>query len=248
MSESTIIGFNESRKWRNLSSEGVGEFFNHRNPSSSNHEFKFRIVSSENRRTAATVLIRKMYSWRGYGIQVPTQEKADELVLIAEDLGETVATMTVCVDGPRGLPADENFRDQVDDLRAQGCRIWEPSRVAVVSRMPKRVFAGLMHISFMYAGTLRACTDALIEVNPRHVRFYTDMLGFKPMGVQRSCTRVGAPGVLLRLEMSHAIEKILRHERGEIDESGSEEKTFYSYCFPKKDIPGILNRLSHECF
>lgn len=248
MSESTIIGFNESRKWRNLSSGGVDEFFSDRNSPSNHHEFKFRIVSSENRRTAATVLIRKMYSWRGYGFQGNTQKQPDELVLIAEDSGETVATMTVCVDGAMGLPADENFRDQVDDLRAQGCRIWEPSRVAVVSRMPKRVFAGLMHISFMYAGRLRSCTDALIEVNPRHVRFYTDMLGFKPMGVQRPCTRVGAPGVLLRLEMSHAIDRMMRHERGETDGNGDKGKTFYSYCFPRKDIPGILNRLSHECF
>lgn len=155
--------------------------------------------------------------------------------------------MTVCVDGPAGLPADENFRDQTDSLRTAGRRLWEPSRVAVVSRMPKKVFAGLMHIGLMYAGILRECTDAVIEVNPRHVRFYTEMLGFKALGVQRFCTRVGAPGVLLRLEMSHAIEKIKEYEKRQEESLPLSEKTFYSYCFLKKDIAGILNRLSHEC-
>ena len=247
MSESTIIGFNDPKKWRSLSCDTGDEPSILKKIPGANHEFKFRIASSDNRRTAATVLVRKMYSWRGYEPQGPAPKRPDELVLIAENRGEPVATMTVCVDGPAGLPADENFRDQTDRLRAAGRRLWEPSRVAVVSRMPKRVFAGLMHIGLMYAGILRECTDAVIEVNPRHVRFYTEMLGFKALGVQRLCTRVGAPGVLLRLEMSHAIEKIKEYERRQGESPSPSERTFYSYCFLKKDITGILNRLSHEC-
>ncbi len=50
-----------------------------------------------------------------------------------------------------GLPADENFEDKLDELRAQGRRLSEPSRLAMDDNVPQRVFASLIHISYIYA-------------------------------------------------------------------------------------------------
>ena len=59
--------------------------------------------------------------------------------------------MTLCLDGDIGLPADENFRDKLDELRLHGRRLSEPSRLAIEDNVPKRVFASLIHISYIYA-------------------------------------------------------------------------------------------------
>ena len=109
--------------------------------------------------------------------------------------------MTLCLDNEEsGLPADENFRDKLDTLRVQGRRLCEPSRLAIDKGVSKRVFAALIHISYIYAHNIHGFTDYVIEVNPRHVVFYKRMLGFKDFGGERECTRVGAPAVLLRLD------------------------------------------------
>ena len=42
-----------------------------------------------------------------------------------------------------------------------------------------------------------AASDAVIEVNPRHARYYQRTLGFRQIGELRQCQRVEAPAVLL---------------------------------------------------
>jgi hypothetical protein len=45
-------------------------------------------------------------------------------------------------------------------------------------------------------------TDVVVEVNPRHVGFYKRAFGFEPISDVRTCERVNAPAVLLRLDVS----------------------------------------------
>jgi hypothetical protein len=45
-------------------------------------------------------------------------------------------------------------------------------------------------------------TDVVVEVNPRHVGFYRRAFGFQPMSDVRTCERVNAPAVLLRLDVA----------------------------------------------
>ena len=72
----------------------------------------------------------------------------------------------------------------------------------------KRVLASLFHISLIYAHHLHDRDDCLIEINPRHVKFYETMLGFEPMGETKMCRRVNAPARLLRLDLGRADAKI----------------------------------------
>ncbi|HZX25769.1 MAG TPA: long-chain N-acyl amino acid synthase, partial [Telluria sp.] len=105
----------------------------------------------------------------------------------------------------------------------------------------KRVFASLIHISYIYAHNIHGYTDYVIEVNPRHVLFYKRMLGFQDWGPERPCTRVGAPAVLLRLELDYMGEQIRRF--GGMFEQHADERSFYPYFFPYLDEPGITDRL-----
>jgi hypothetical protein len=204
--------------------------------------FHIRMANSMGRREAASLLLRKMYGWRGYAVDPGVHHAPNKITLFAETGGQTVGTMSLCLDNDEiGLPADENFRDKLDDLRAQRRLLCEPSRLAIDKGVSKRVFAALIHISYIYAHNIHGYTDYVIEVNPRHVMFYKRMLGFRDFGGQRDCTRVGAPAVLLRLELDYMGEQIRKF--GGLMEQHDNERSFYPYFFPTWDEPGITGRL-----
>ncbi|MYM88723.1 long-chain N-acyl amino acid synthase [Rugamonas sp. FT82W] len=204
--------------------------------------FHIRMANSQGRREAASLLLKKMYGWRGYSVDPNAPHALNKITLYAETGGQTVGTMSLCLDSDEvGLPADENFRDKLDDLRAQHRRLCEPSRLAIDKGVSKRVFAALIHISYIYAHNIHGYTDYVIEVNPRHVMFYKRMLGFRDFGGERPCTRVGAPAVLLRLELDYMGEQIRKF--GGLMEQQTTERSFYPYFFPTWDEPGITGRL-----
>ena len=203
--------------------------------------FHIRMATSAGRREAASLLIRKMYGWRGYALDPGAHLEANKITLYAETNGKIIGTMSLCLDSLTRLPADDNFADMLDPLRAAGRRLCEPSRLAIDKGVTKRVFAALIHISYIYAHNLHGYSDYVIEVNPRHVQFYKRMLGFSDFGGERPCPRVGAPAVLLRLPLSHMTEQIRRW--GGLMEQHGEERSFYPYFFSVWDEPGITARL-----
>jgi hypothetical protein len=204
--------------------------------------FHIRLANSAGRREAASVLIRKMYGWRGYAFEPNERHSANTLTLYVETGGVVVGTMSLCMDSAARLPADDNFSDKLDALRAEGRRLCEPSRLAIDKGVTKRVFAALIHISYLYSNNIHRYSDYVIEVNPRHVMFYKRMLGFADFGGERPCSRVGAPAVLLRLPLSHMGEMIGRWG-GKMEQHG-EERSFYPYFFPLQDEAGITARLA----
>jgi hypothetical protein len=239
--DDAIVSFEASTGLRDLV---VGEG---KNESALDHPldqqiFHIRMANSRGRREAASLLLKKMYGWRGYSVDPNAVHAPNKITLFTETGGETVGTMSLCLDDPEiGLPADENFRDKLNELRAAGRRLSEPSRLAIDKGVSKRVFAAMIHISYIYAHNIHGCTDYVIEVNPRHVMFYKRMLGFRDFGGERQCTRVDAPAVLLRLELGYMGEQI--HKFGGMMEQHATERSFYPFFFPIKDEPGITGRL-----
>ncbi|WP_374580731.1 long-chain N-acyl amino acid synthase [Pseudoduganella sp.] len=203
--------------------------------------FHIRLANSTGQREAASVLLQKMYGWRGYDVEPYAAHLPNRITLAADNQGDTVATMSLCLDDAQiGLPADENFGDILGGLRQQGRRLCEPARLAIDRNVNMRVFAALIHISYVYAHNLHGCTDYVIEVNPRHVMFYKRMLGFHELAPERHCNRVGAPAVLLRLDLDHMREQIALHG-GRME--AAKERSFYPYFFSPADEAGITVRL-----
>lgn len=204
-------------------------------------EFNVRLANSASQREAATLLLKKMYSWRGYSVEDHPDVTPTIIMLAAESIGSTVATMTLCMDGPMGLPADGTFGAELDVLRAQNRRLTEPSRLAIDKSTPNRVFAALIHIAYLYAHKIHGYSDFIIEVNPRHAVFYKRMLGFRELAEERLCSRVGAPAVLLRLDFAYMQEQIARF--GGLFEKAPGTRSFYPFFFSQKDEAGIQHRL-----
>jgi len=204
-------------------------------------EFKVRLATTEDRRKSASLLIQKMYSWRGYEANALNHDP-NKITLVAYQDDKVVGTLTLGMDSPQGMVVDELYKREADLLRAAGRKLCDITRLAVDQDIKsKSVLAALFHLSFIYGHNIHKATDFLIEVNPRHALFYQRMLGFEPYGEERICPRVNAPAVLLRLDLAHADEQIVLY--GGKGSAVPGVKSIYPYFFSREDELGITGRL-----
>jgi hypothetical protein len=106
------------------------------------------------------------------------------------------------------------------------------------------VLASLFHVAYIYAHRVNRFEDLLIEVNPRHVRYYERMLGFVVKGPERMNPRVDAPAVLMALDFSHAHAQIQKF--GGRQHLADSERSLYPYFFSPAEEAGIVGRLSRR--
>ena len=59
----------------------------------------------------------------------------------------------------------------------------------------------LVQSAYLITWVIQGLTHVVIEVNPRHVRFYQRVFGFVVGAAERFCERAGAPSVLLCLDL-----------------------------------------------
>ncbi|MBU3077657.1 hypothetical protein KOF26_07220 [Sphingomonas sp. XMGL2] len=105
----------------------------------------------------------------------------------------------------------------------------------------KELMAALFHIVFVYGHRTHGCTDLLIEVNPRHVRFYEAMLGFRRVGAVKMNDGVAAPAQLMWLKVA-AIREQINHFANRPDHLAS--RSLYPFFFSPADEAGIYRRLT----
>ena len=104
----------------------------------------------------------------------------------------------------------------------------------------KAVLAAIFHIAYIYGHRMRRCTDVIIEVNPRHVRFYRTMLGFTTRrgtyGSSRQCSRVIATAATFACQGEIA-------RLGGHAELANQIRLLYPYFFSAQEEQGIEGRL-----
>lgn len=205
-----------------------------------NARFSIRLASNDDHRSEASFLVRKMYGWRGYETDDATQPNC--ITLIASLGGRMLATITVGFDSPAGLAVGALYPEQVERLELDGARLCEFTRLAVDrTEHSKELLAMMFHVAYMYARYIHDKTDLLIEVNPRHARFYNRMLGFRRLGPERLCPRVNAPAVLMWLPLQHAEEQISVY--GGHRSAAEGERSLYPLFFSLVEEAGITARL-----
>ena len=212
---------------------------------SERRQFRIRLANTPERRESANVLIDRMYAWKGYGRGSLVSENPHRITLVTYGMeNQVIGTISVGMDSPEGLYADENYKQELDTLRAQGCRLCEYNALAVDSSIKsKRVLASLFHIAMLYPYGLFGYTDGVIEVAPNHAGFYKKMMGFSQIGSERICPRVNVPGVLLRGNFDEANERIARV--GGLMDKETTDMSLFPYFFSKTDADGILGRLKN---
>ncbi|MDA8383397.1 MAG: long-chain N-acyl amino acid synthase [Betaproteobacteria bacterium] len=204
--------------------------------------FKIRLANSRDRRESASLLIQRMYAWRGYALTDPAEREPNRVTLVASTDEAVVATLTVGYDSAVGLLVDDLYKPEIDALRREGRRVCELTRLAVDPQVKsKQVLASLFHIAFIYGRRIHGGTDFVIEVNPRHAAFYKRMLGFAELGLEKLCPRVNAPALLLRVDLQWGQAQISQF--GGLMEKATGTRSLYPYFFSAQDEVGITQRL-----
>lgn len=205
--------------------------------------YTIRAADSEGHRSSAHILVNRMYGWRGYRASDSFEAHNPRLItLVAGDHDATVGTMTVAFDWSGGLSVEETFPLEVEEMRCLGVQLCEFTKLAIDGVVrSKRVLASLFHMSFIHAERMGDCDTILVEVNPRHVRYYTQMLGFDTKSQARINSRVKAPSVLLSLQLSHARNQINRF--GGRPDLCSRERSLYPYFFSAEEEAAIGHRV-----
>ncbi len=205
------------------------------------NQFKIRLANMHGIRHEACMLVQERYIQRGYG----PQDLADDprrLTIVAYEGQEAVGTLSIRFDSSAGLLCDDLYQAEIDVLRAEDRKLCEFVKFAAMSQnAPIKTLAALFHVAFIYAHRIHAFDDVLIEVNPRHVKFYQRALGFRQLGAERTNRRVNAPAVLMRGEFLHIGEQIGKF--GGNIEARKEEKSIYPYGFSQHEERGIQLRL-----
>jgi len=235
----TIIAVSSERKLRSYALDPgdlpLGEAV-------SETQFKIRLANNEGRRSQASYLIKRRYAWRGYETGSLADQPANHITLAAFDHDASIATITVGIDSPAGLAVEALYSCEVAALRDAGAVLCEFTRLAVDNMIQsKAVLAAIFHIAYIYAHRIRHSTELLVEVNPRHVKFYRMMLGFEVLGEMRTDPRVGAPALLLRLDLSHAEVEIAR--LGGQHHLAAKVRSLYPLFFSEAEERGIEGRL-----
>jgi len=202
--------------------------------------YRIRLATSQGQRSDASLLVRKLYRWRGYSTDV-AQDAPTGVTLVACDEGRIIGTVSVGCDSPKRLAAQSLYPEEVARLRAEGARLCEFTGLAVDrNEHSLEVLAMLFHIAYLCAVRVHGATHLLAEVNPRHVRFYLRMLGFSVAGPERVCRRVGAPAVLVSLALDHAERQIARY--GGQRNLAQSRRSLYPYAFSPLEAEGIARR------
>jgi hypothetical protein len=210
-------------------------------------DFKIRAAQSWGDRSQASFLVSRLYSRRGYRSSARPDDDLNRgrLTLVATDREAVVGTLTVGYDSEPGLLADDLFPDEVNALRQGGREVCEFTKLAMDGLVhSQRALAAMFHVAFIHAHRLRGCDNLLIEVNPRHTRYYEAKLGFKVAGPERLNRRVNAPAVLLVLDLWYAQSQIDRF--GGKPQMCSGERSLYPFGFSPQEEAGILGRLRAE--
>jgi len=206
--------------------------------------YGIRLTDTSDGRNTASMLINRMYAWRGYAGNHQPSSDPNRITLTATDKGDVVGTLSIGIDSEVGLMADEIFKDELDAHRRRGAKLCEFTKFAFdPSVRSKTALANVFHLAVIYARDMHGCTDIVIEVNPRHRRFYERMLGFRKEGELKINPRVDAPAYLLRVNLAFVTEQIDRFGGTWAAEGETEERSFYPYFFSPREERGIINRL-----
>jgi hypothetical protein len=205
-------------------------------------DYTIRLVNSPIQRNRAGSLIKRMYSWRGYstdGLAI-FPYNPNRLTLEASREEQLFGTLTLGIDSQEGLFADELYGQELSAFRTRGRKICEVSKLAIDPQFSsKDVFASMFHLAYIYAYTIHGVKDAFIEVNPRHAVFYKRMLGFRQIGETCTCPRVGAPAVLMHLELDY-MDRQISSLAGVYE---LKERSIYPYFLSRKEEKRLEDKI-----
>ncbi len=197
-----------------------------------------RLVRDQASKYKAHRLLQTVYRRKGYLDSLPGEalphlvDDSNVLTILTESrAGEALGTASLestcdlLWTRPSGAPKESNhplpceaiFSEELKALPKKGRRIGEITKLALVEGAPfaKSILVQQFNLLYILAHRVFGLTDFVIEVNPRHVRYYERGFGFKRIGTEKPCPRVGgAPAALLHLDLNIPSKALADREKG----------------------------------
>ena len=205
-------------------------------------EIAIRLANTNNGRNSASMVVNRQYSARGYGSSHVLPIAQNLVTFTASSKNEVFGTITLVADSEEGLAAEKTFPKEIASLRNKdGKSLCELTKFAFDPSPDSRPFlASLFHIVYLYGSERFSSSDLLIEVNPRHVRFYEIMLGFEKIGGIAVNEKVKAPSQLLHISVAEIGRRI---ERCSAD-ARQQGRSLYPHFFRGAEEEGVRRRVA----
>lgn len=192
-----------------------------------------RVARTREELEDAFSLVYKEYLARGY---IPKGYKSKLRVslynanpttttFIAKQRNKVVAGVTLIPDSPLGVPMDKLYKEELDALRKQGCKIAEVSQLSIDSKLFGRGFFSMFNFNKLififrlfkvvldYALEVDKLTDLCIAINPKQ-QFLYKFIYFEQIGGLKYYGSVNrAPAIAMRLKLT-GLEDRARVKRG----------------------------------
>lgn len=146
---------------------------------------QIRLANSMWHEDGVNALLERKYTARGYNapcVNVLSRDTRTVTLFAVSTSDKIVGTITLRLDGPSGLDCERAFKAEVAPFRAAGERLCEFVSFGVDlgtdARASMYVRGALVHVAYIFARLQNHAQRAFIEVNPRHVDFYVQAMGF----------------------------------------------------------------------
>lgn len=131
-------------------------------------------------------------------------------VITGNKMGHTVCTVSGVLDSERGLPLDNYYKRELDQLRNEGKHLIEIGLLA--DARGRNNFSNILELMSGVArfGVYSNHHDYVVGVHPRRVNFFHQTFGFKPVGEIRGYESLNTAPVILLHANGKALETLSR--------------------------------------
>ncbi len=190
----------------------------------------YRVARTRQELEGAFSIVYKEYLKRGY---IPKGYKSNLRIslynalpttttFVAKQGRKVVAGVTLIPDSPLGVPMDKIYKEELDILRRDGCKIAEVSQLAIDTELFGKGFFSMFNFNklmfifklfkvlFDYVMSINELTDLCIAVNPSHQYLYKFLYFEQFAGLKYYGPVNRAPAVALRLKLTGVGERVKR--------------------------------------
>lgn len=203
-------------------------------------------IANRDEQKNAQELVNSVYAQNGYVskdetrlIEKARQFKDKTITIIALKNEEIVGTISLVLDSKQGLPMDDIFGEENDGLRSCGRSLCEVAGFAVTEAGFRTGLILCQYVNIIAVQMLNL-TDYVVNINPEHRSFYTQVLKFVPFGMEKIhpylANRAGVP---LRLDL--VTQEEVYKKAYEKKKSLNPYSLFYG-----KDVPEIMESIKKD--
>lgn len=159
---------------------------------------------------------------------------------IAKEGDDVLATATLVFDSPIGLPSDGIYKDRIDELRREGKKICEFSKLSTkkdLGTKALRILPNLFRSCWLYAKEINKHSHFCILVEPRNEEYYLKSYFFeKKTAIRLDAKAEDAESIFLEMPIEVEV-------GASIDKNNSRDLKRYYFHFEDPDIRDIVQEL-----